>query len=242
MLFLVHQITVSMEVILDELTPLEFFKHGGIVKVTVNDEDLVKICKKKKLTFFDYKSYVRFLRSLYITKEYEPGRFEKVNKGLSLKSSIGTSEYVTDLKYDNIHTLEAARFYYTRDMSEPEVNARDPYGIPNVCFSKIKDTDDRWEEYTKQRLERGFDNSELWNLDSTIAKFIYPRLEAFYEDAKAGSYRPDGMNREEWLQILERMVNGFYLISLDRIKSEEEEAVADDGLKLFSQYFYTLWN
>ena len=230
-----------MEVILDELTPVEFFNHGGIVKVTVSDE-LMKECNvKKKYTFFDYKAYVRFLRNLYMSYNHNRS-YKYVNDQLSLAPSIGNSEYVIDLNYDGVQSYEFAKFYYYQEKNPVEVSSRDPYGIPNVCFSKIKDTDDRWEEYTKQRLERGFDNSELWNLDSTIAKFIYPRLEAFYEDAKAGSYRPDGMNREEWLQILERMVNGFYLISLDRIKSEEEEAVADDALRLFSQYFYTLWN
>ena len=42
-----------MEVILDELTPFEFFSHGGIVKLTVSDE-LSKECNvKKKYTFFE---------------------------------------------------------------------------------------------------------------------------------------------------------------------------------------------
>ena len=55
-----------MVVILDELTPLEFFAHGGIVKITVSD-DLVKECNvKKKYTFFEYKAYIRFFRSLYM--------------------------------------------------------------------------------------------------------------------------------------------------------------------------------
>ena len=36
-----------MVVILDELTPLEFFTHGGIVKITVSD-GLVKECNVKK--------------------------------------------------------------------------------------------------------------------------------------------------------------------------------------------------
>ena len=49
-----------MEVILDELTPFEFFSHGGIVKLTVSDE-LSKECSvKKKYTFFEYKTYMRF--------------------------------------------------------------------------------------------------------------------------------------------------------------------------------------
>ena len=58
---------MSMEVILDELTPFEFFSHGGIVKLTVSDE-LSKECNvKKKYTFFEYKAYIRFFRNLYMT-------------------------------------------------------------------------------------------------------------------------------------------------------------------------------
>ena len=32
-----------------------------------------------------------------------------------------------------------------------------------------------------QRRKRGFDDRELWGLDHTIAKFIYPRIKAFRE-------------------------------------------------------------
>ena len=231
-----------MEVILDELTPLEFFKHGGIVKITVS-EDLMKTCNvKKKYTFFEYKAYVRFLRNLYMSKEYDAGRNDMVNKGLTLKPSIGTSEYVVDLSYDHVLSYEFAKFYYTHDRSEPEVSPRDPYGIPNVCFSKITEKDDRWEEYTQQRLERGFDNSELWNLEGTIAKFIAPRLRAFYEDAKIGKYRPANVTLEEWLNALEKMTDGFELMALDREKTEYEEAVECEALGLFSDYFFSLWN
>lgn len=231
-----------MEVILDELTPLEFFRHGGIVKVTVSDELMKEYNIKKKYTFFDYKAYTRFLRNLYMSVEYDAGRNERVNKGLTLKPSIGTAEYVIDLAYDHVASYEFAKFYYTHDRNEPEVSTRDPYGIPNVCFSKITEKDERWEKYTRQRIERGFDNSELWNLEGTIAKFIAPRIRAFYDDAKEGSYRPDGISREERLDALRKIAEGFELMALDREKTEYEEAIECEALGLFSDYFFTLWN
>ena len=46
----------------------------------------------------------------------------------------------------------------------------------------------------KQRLERGFDDSETWSLRDTIANFIIPRLERYEEIAK------DFLKRESELE------------------------------------------
>lgn len=235
-----------MEIILDELTPVEFFNHGGIVKVTVTNENLIKECNvKKKYTFFEHKSYIRFFRNLYMTylhnhqDENSYDVYKYVNNGVELNPSIGNAEYVVDLNYDQIRSYETAKFYYSYDRNEPEIPPRDPYGIPNVCFSMISNDDDRWEKYTKERLERGFDSSELWNLDGTIAKFIYPRLKAFVECSNG--IRPSDMSYEEWKAILNKMVKGFELISSDRIKTDDEEELESEALKLFSEYFFNLW-
>lgn len=238
---------MSMEVILDELTPFEFFSHGGIVKITVSDE-LSKECNvKKKYTFFEYKAYIRFFRNLYMTyihnhsdeKTYDA--YTYVNSNVSLTPTIGNAEYVIDLKYDRVRTYEIAKFYYSHDRNETSVEPRDPYGIPNVCFSLIDETDDRWDEYTKQRLERGFDDSETWSLDGTISKFIYPRLKAFLEDTKHLSCHPVSIDFDEWVSILEKMVKGFELLSLDEVKTNDECVIIEEALDLFRKHFYSLW-
>ena len=238
---------MSMEVILDELTPFEFFSHGGIVKLTVSDE-LSKECNvKKKYTFFEYKAYIRFFRNLYMTyihnhsdeKTYDA--YTYVNSNVSLTPTIGNAEYVIDLKYDRVRTYEIAKFYYSHDRNEPSVEPRDPYGIPNVCFSLIDETDDRWGEYTKQRLERGFDDSETWSLDGTISKFIYPRLKVFLEDTKHLSCHPVGIDFDEWVSIIERMVKGFELLSSDEVKTNDEYVIIEEALDLFRKHFHSLW-
>lgn len=49
-------------------------------------------------------------------------------------------------------------------------------GIPNIQFSLTDKDDKREKNFSKQRIERGFDDSETWSLDSTITSFILPRL------------------------------------------------------------------
>ena len=36
------------------------------------------------------------------------------------------------------------------------------------------------EKYKIQRKERGFDSTELWNLDTTLLRFLLPRLITIY--------------------------------------------------------------
>ena len=128
-------------------------------------------------------------------------------------------------------------------------NKVDTYGIENVNFSLIERDDDRWELFKQQRLERGFDDSELWNLNDSIARFIYPRLKAFSEDTI--SY-PIGLTPKKWERILNDMVLAFKLI----IEDDEDEngnllpkEVIDEnlkkikkGLNYFAKYFLSLWD
>ena len=237
-----------MEVILDELTPLEFFNHGGIVKVTIKDDDLIKEYNlKKKYTFFEYKAYIKFFKDLYMTHIHNHqdqnsyDLYKEVNSGVELNPSIGKSQYVVDLEYDRVRSYDLAKFYYSKDRRDPDIEPRDPYGIPNVCFSLVDPEDDRWEKYTKQRLERGFDISETWNLDGTIAKFIYPRLKAFIEDVKKMGCFPASMTFDEWIKILEDMLKGFELLVSDEIKNDDEDEIIEHSLDLFRKYFFSLW-
>lgn len=237
-----------MEVILDELTPAEFFNHGGIVKLTIDEHLAEEFNMKKKFTFFDYKTYVRFFRGLYMSyiqdhqDENTYDSYNFVNAHISILPLIGNSEYVVDLKYDQVRSYEAAKFYYSHDRRDVNVAPRDPYGIPNVCFTLIDETDERWDEYEKQRLERGFDVSETWSFDATISKFIYPRLKVFLEDTKRLGVHPASLNSvDEWASIIEKMIKGFELLTLDRIKTDDENKIIEEALDLFREHFHSLW-
>jgi hypothetical protein len=64
-----------------------------------------------------------------------------------------------------------------------------------------------------QRRIRGWDDSELWSLDATIAKFTRPRL-ARLIDIKQG--HPCDLTEQEW-----DIVVGKILWSLDHVQDEE---------------------
>ena len=126
----------------------------------------------------------------------------------------------------------------------------DPYGIPNVNFSLIERTDERWQKYKEQRLSRGFDNSELWNLDTTIVKFVLPRLKVFRSFECGHPVHIDTM--EEWNEILDKMIKGFEYYLDDNLGEDKNltrkenivnhEKVISEGLDLFREYFSNLWN
>lgn len=122
----------------------------------------------------------------------------------------------------------------------------DPYGIKNVNFSLINKDDERFEVYKKQRLERGFDDSELWSLDCTIAEFIAPRIKAFKEAAAQIGDHPFNVTEQEWQTILEEMVEGFEIypehFHWAAEESENNWKKVHKALSHFHKYFFTLWN
>lgn len=237
-----------MKVILDELTPKEFFSNGGVVKVRM-EPDLLKNIYKKRNTFlfYEYKAYIRFMRELYLnymaafpditTQE----AYRQVNPMLTLSCSIGTKQYTTDTKFDEVDSLELCRFYYCYDtdfFERTRSTQVDIYGMPNVNFSTIGMDDSRWGEFEKQRLERGFDDSEIWSLDKTLVGFILPRLKA-YRDNHCSI--PENMTPQQWDSILDKMVSAFELMKDEKDGPADRNRI-EYGLKLFAKYLKNLWD
>lgn len=126
------------------------------------------------------------------------------------------------------------------------MNNIDPRGIKNVNFSLGKETDEREPEWKVQRLTRGFDDTELWSLDCTIAEFIAPRLKVFLEQAKQIGDHPGNITSQEWQCILEQMIEGFEIYP-DHFNWSAEDSDAnwkkvDKALSLFHKWFFKLWN
>ena len=112
-------------------------------------------------------------------------------------------------------------------------------GVPNICFSLIKKDDKREELFSKQRVERGFDDSETWSLRDTIANFIIPRLEAYENIAN------DFLVRDKKLiDEIQLFLSAMKLIAKDNgacLLSDEEWEEVDKGLKTFANIFMSLW-
>lgn len=106
----------------------------------------------------------------------------------------------------------------------------------------LPEDDERHVRYKKQREKRGFDNTELWSLDHTIIKFIYPRLKEYRRIAPCcpGSFD----TQEEWVDVLDKILAGFKIYLDDGgcvYWDKEAEQKFDESFKLFTEYFLCLW-
>ena len=112
--------------------------------------------------------------------------------------------------------------------------------IPNINFSLDYNKDNE-EKYVQQRLERGFDDSETWSLDYTIASFILPRLKRFKE--VTNGYPANFETFEEWIAVIDKIIKAFEnKVNSDNLEwTEEIEAEINEGLTLFAKWFSHLW-
>ena len=105
-----------------------------------------------------------------------------------------------------------------------------------------------------QRQTWGFDETEIWSLDYTIIKFVYPRLKFFREGNYGGMPKhpteldaegfPRHLTSEEWEGILDEMLEGFQLV-LDDVSYPlmgEDHKKLEHSMDVFREWFFALWN
>lgn len=118
--------------------------------------------------------------------------------------------------------------------------------IKNIDFSVAdevyeKDLATR-EMYKQQRFENGFDDTETWHMDRTIALFIIPRLKKFIQ---VNNGIPNGETIESYNQKLNFIISAFenyyatnkYYESVD----DNERKQLTDDVKLAVEYLSKLW-
>lgn len=114
----------------------------------------------------------------------------------------------------------------------------------NYGYSKNYPKHDKAKKWRKQRKKRGFDDTELASLDTSLARHIYPRLLAFRDYTK--SY-PMGMTEEQWNEILDKMLFSFKIIMDEEyfdLPAEDTEThkILQQGFELFGKYYQHLWS
>ena len=87
--------------------------------------------------------------------------------------------------------------------------------------------------------ELGFAQSETWNLYYSLALEIYPRLCYFREQTLASPIEVD--SKEEWDEILGKMIHAFKLILTDDRRDDEKFKEVEEGLRLFAKWYFALW-
>jgi hypothetical protein len=136
------------------------------------------------------------------------------------------------------NNIDELQRMYDNIMLKTKNNDPKYFGIPNINFSNTEYNDSREDEYSKQRIERGFDDSETWALDYTIARFILPRLKRFREIAYG--IPPDETN-DSWNKKLDKMIESFEIYTKNDGVIPCNERLFLDGFELFCKNFLGLW-
>ncbi len=124
-----------------------------------------------------------------------------------------------------------------------------PEGLKNINFSVAEEcyNDSATREmYKQQRFENGFDDTETWHIDRTMALFIIPRLKRFIE---VNNGIPTGETVESYDEKLNFIISAFenyystnkYYESTD---IEERKQLTDDVRKAvdyLSKLWFELW-
>lgn len=92
----------------------------------------------------------------------------------------------------------------------------------------------RWIPY---RIRHGFWPDELYDLDFSIVKFVLPRLREFRYTSM--SY-PAGITYNEWTGILDEIIWAFE--NYKDTDGRDDLDRMEEGVRLFGEYFFQLWN
>ena len=136
--------------------------------------------------------------------------------------------------------------------------------VKELCKYRLKECrltseDENYSDSLNFYGTNDFYYEECWNLDVSIAALILPRL-IHFRDSCSGVpsmfIKYDKQNNiinekeayDEWIKVLNKMIDAFYLVAAKVNFSCEVEELSsiskriDEGLKLFAQYYLSLWD
>lgn len=92
-----------------------------------------------------------------------------------------------------------------------------------------------------QYLTKGYADSELWNLDTTIARFLLPRVRRFASNTH--SY-PSELTEQQWAEILNEIRIALEVAAKGEYwdLSKEEHERVQRGFELLGKWFQNLWD
>lgn len=111
-------------------------------------------------------------------------------------------------------------------------------------FSHLKNNLFKFKRKAKffyQRKKFGFDESELWSLDYSLAKLIAPRLKKFRYSTIG---IPMNLTQQEWHDRLDKMIFSFEFLGSEDRWSNYDPKLGEEiqkGLDLFAKHYLDLW-
>ena len=107
--------------------------------------------------------------------------------------------------------------------------------FPASLSHQMGKTDDRQKKWREQRKNRGFDDTEIWNLDGSFACLMLPRVKLYVE-------RCPFIKDSKWRKDMGAIIFALELMaSGDCIFDTEQDAAIDNGLKKFAKHIRGMW-
>ena len=114
----------------------------------------------------------------------------------------------------------------------------------SIAEEVYKDEPEKLEKYKKQREEVGFDDTETWHLDKTVALFLLPRLKRYIQ---VNNGFPSGMTEELYNEKLNYIVKSFEEYYQDEnvevsLELEKERlSNAKKAVAILGEIWFDLW-
>jgi hypothetical protein len=114
----------------------------------------------------------------------------------------------------------------------------------SIAEDVYKDVPERLDHFKKQREENGFDDTETWHLDKTLALFLIPRLERFIQ---VNNGFPNGETEESFNEKLNFILKSFqqyYYDKNEEVSLElEKERVSNlkKAAAILGEIWFDLW-
>lgn len=114
----------------------------------------------------------------------------------------------------------------------------------SIAEEVYRDEPEKLEKYKKQRDERGFDDTETWHLDKTIALFSIPRLKRYLQ---VNNGFPNGETEQSFNEKLNFIVKSFEEYYQDEnvevsLEIEKERlSNAKKAVAMLAELWFDLW-
>ena len=114
----------------------------------------------------------------------------------------------------------------------------------SIAEEVYSDEPEKLEKYKKQREERGFDDTETWHLDKTIALFSIPRLKRYLQ---VNNGFPNGETEQSFNEKLNFIVKSFEEYYQDEnievsLEIEKERlSNAKKAVAMLAELWFDLW-
>lgn len=95
-----------------------------------------------------------------------------------------------------------------------------------------------------QRLTRGYDDRDVWDVSEGLTRFLRPRLKAYIKwQSEHGMHVPQDFQKDPaaWLNVLSKIDFALDIIDKGDYRREGSEADVQNGLALLGKYYRDLW-